>query len=209
MIVVAEGHVGPDRPDALFPEEAAQIARAVAARQAEFACGRTLARSALASLGMASVAIPAGPDRVPLWPAGFTGSIAHSRTRAAAAVARTCDAAAIGIDIESVARFHPGLDRHILTQSEAACLSRRPGPERGAARAVAFASKEAFYKCQYMLSRARLGFHDADVAIDFAAGSFTLTLLADAPPFAARDVFQGRFRLTDGMVGVAMWLPPR
>ncbi len=203
---VAEREISSDEAG-LWPEEAAAVARAVATRRAEFAAGRALARQALLRLDGPQGPILAGADRAPVWPAGFTGSIAHCRGMAAAAVARTADARAIGIDVEAVGRFHFGLDSHILTGSERAALAGLDAGDGQRARAVIFAAKEAFYKCQYTISRRRLGFHDGAVTIDSAAGIFTLTLLADAPPFATGERFVGRFRIERGLVGAALWLP--
>src|SRR5277367_2552834 len=67
-----------------------ELDRAVRARRTEFLAGRACARSALRKLadGRADDAIPIGPDRAPVWPAGIVGAITHAHGFAAAAVAR-------------------------------------------------------------------------------------------------------------------------
>src|SRR5258707_403796 len=103
-IGVAEALIG-DHEAALFPVETAQIAAAVPSRRREFATGRMLARRALRAIGGPEIALISGTDRAPRWPDGFVGSITHTASRAAAAVARLEDFAGIGIDIEIVSRI--------------------------------------------------------------------------------------------------------
>ena len=59
---------------ALFPEEQAVIARAVAKRRGEFGTGRACARAALAKLGLPPAAILPGARGAPQWPAGVAGT---------------------------------------------------------------------------------------------------------------------------------------
>src|ERR1700730_18709662 len=68
----------PGAPAELHPAEAEDVARAVPKRIAEFAAGRACARAALAEFGVREFALRAAPDRQPLWPEGFIGSIAHT-----------------------------------------------------------------------------------------------------------------------------------
>src|SRR5690349_4032467 len=58
---------------ALFPEEAAAVAKATPARLATFRAGRGCARAALKELGYADAAIPMGSSGAPIWPRGFVG----------------------------------------------------------------------------------------------------------------------------------------
>lgn len=187
----------------LWPEEAAFIEKAVAGRRAEFTAGRLLARRALATLGCADCAIPPGSRQMPVWPAGYVGSISHAGGYVAAAVARTADLGSIGIDFEDASRFRPEMERKIASADEIALnFDGRPVGERQMALAILFSAKEAFYKCQYPLSRQYLGFHDARVAIDFGERTFQLKLLADVP-LAGRD-FSGRYSVQDKTIFAAM-----
>jgi enterobactin synthetase component D len=79
------------------------IARSVPKRQAEYFAGRQAALAALREAGSTAIDLPIGPDRAPLWPAGFIGSISHSLGIAAAiALPITTGVNGIGIDIERV-----------------------------------------------------------------------------------------------------------
>jgi 4'-phosphopantetheinyl transferase EntD len=132
---------------ALFPQERAAVAGAVPQRQREFAAGRGCARAALARFGAHGVVLPVGPDRAPLWPAGFVGSISHSRRLCVAAVARNAAVASIGIDVEDETRLEPELWDWICTDGERRWLRRQPFEHRGRAACVLFSAKEATYKC--------------------------------------------------------------
>ena len=83
---------------ALWPDEAAAVARAIPKRRGEFAQGRSAARAAMGLLGHPPMAIPAGSDRAPIWPKGLVGSITHTNGLCAAALSQ--NAAALGIDAE-------------------------------------------------------------------------------------------------------------
>ncbi len=191
-------HVGP-----IWPEEAARVARAADGRRAEFAAGRSLARQALADLGAAPCALPSSPGGAPAWPAGYLGSITHSRDQAAAAVARQTDLRALGIDLESGLRFKPGMERLVLLPAEIAALPTDDGRARAAT--LRFCAKEAFYKMQYPLTGQRLGFHDAQVDLH-PDGSIRLTLLPAVAGWPAGQVFTGHSAAGDAGNVAAFWL---
>ena len=83
-----------------------EIREAVAKRQREFLVGRYCAARALAHAGyLGDGWLPLGEDRLPVWPAGWIGSISHSRfgavavatpVRAATAAATTAMRTAVG-----------------------------------------------------------------------------------------------------------------
>src|SRR5262245_27478480 len=89
-----------DGPIALHPEGQPCVERAVAKRQAEFACGRRCARRALAMLGIENFPLVPGPHRAPLWPSGVVGSITHCTDLCAAVVARAGRIQSLGLDAE-------------------------------------------------------------------------------------------------------------
>jgi 4'-phosphopantetheinyl transferase EntD len=190
----------------VWPDELAHVANAVDGRRAEFGAGRVLARRALASLGCADCPIPVGPDRMPVWPRGFTGSISHSRDRVAVGVGKMDEILAIGIDIEDAGRFRPELERRIALDHEIALyLDGRSQDARQSALAVLFSVKEAFYKCQYAISRQFLDFHDVQAGIDFARQEFEIIPLTQIPLLAGAAL-RGRFRIKGGAVAAAMVL---
>lgn len=77
------------------------LRQAPAKRRIEFLAGRRCASAALQAVGCAAVAaLPIGPRRAPLWPAGFTGSISHGGGLAIAVAAPLDAVSALGIDIQ-------------------------------------------------------------------------------------------------------------
>ena len=183
------------------------MVNAVAKRRNEYAAGRILAHRAIATLGGPDGPILTDENRAPLWPAGITGSITHSTGYAAAAAARVSDVAAIGIDVEDIARFRAGIDRHFLSEQEIARhLAGREVAQRTARAAALFSAKEAFYKCQYPLTGLRLGFHDVEVDWDGEADAFWVRR---KPAAGGGGIgFEGRVAVSDDMVATAIFLAP-
>jgi 4'-phosphopantetheinyl transferase EntD len=157
----------PGDPARLHPEEAAQVAKAVAKRAGEFAAGRLCARQALARLGVHDFPLRMGEDRRALWPDGIIGSITHTHGFYGVVAARQAQVRAIGIDAEIIGRVGRHLWPKICTAAEIAWLEALDADAQARAGALVFSAKEAFYKCQYELTRAWVGFHD--VELDFAA----------------------------------------
>jgi 4'-phosphopantetheinyl transferase EntD len=164
----------------LFPEELALVARAVAKRQHEFATGRRLARRLLATLGCPDRALLADIDRVPRWPEGIVGSISHGHGLCAVAAVRRGEIRGLGIDVEEADAVRPELWRRVLRPDEEKWLRAQPDARQIHLAAVFFSAKEAVYKAQFPLRRARLGFHDVSVELDPAASLFE----AHTPGFA-------------------------
>ncbi|MGW5158542.1 4'-phosphopantetheinyl transferase family protein [Nonomuraea wenchangensis] len=192
-VITAEAFADP--PDAaLFPEEAALVARAVEARRTEFTTGRHCARTALASLGLPPAPILSGPRGEPLWPDGVVGSITHCRGYRAAAVARTSDVLSIGMDAEPREPLPPGvLDAIALPQERTWAESAQ---ERGR---LLFTMKESVFKAWYPLTRRSLGFDEAEIIVG-DTGTFTAKLLVPGPV----GEFTGRWVVSDGFVASAI-----
>lgn len=166
----------------LFPEERASVARAVEKRRREFATARGCAREALGRLGFAAVPIASGPQGEPCWPAGVVGSITHCDGYRACAVARSERIVTIGIDAEPHAALPEGLLESIARPEELRALNRL----RDTALEVywdrlLFSAKESVYKAWFPLTRKRLGFEDAVLAIDACSNTFTARMLVAAP----------------------------
>lgn len=199
----------PDLAEPLHPEEEPAVARAIEKRRVEFALGRTAARKALAALGMPQVALPANPDRSVAWPEAVWGSITHAERICAAVACRRSDHAGIGIDAEVSGRVQQNLWSHIATDREIAWFDQAGDALEAARRAtLLFSAKEAFYKAQFCVSRAWVGFHDAEMRLD-ASGGFEVELLVDvAESFARGQRFVGRYALTERHVLTGMTLDP-
>lgn len=172
---VALGLPGAD--PAVWPGE--ETAAMVPARAAEFRAGRAAARAALAALGRPPVALPMGPDRAPVWPAGVTGSISHCAGLVLAVAGLSRDWAGLGLDAEPDLPLDPGLAETLLAKGEAApdLLS-------------AFVAKEAAYKAQYALSRQLFDFHTLRLTWEGAA--FAARFARAVPPFAEGQALRGR-----------------
>jgi 4'-phosphopantetheinyl transferase EntD len=209
--VVTELVTTADALSPLFPAEEVAVARAVPKRRWEFSAGRHGARQALGALGVAPGPLPSGPDRVPIWPEGVVGSISHADDCCVVAVARKGPVRAIGIDVELADPLARVLWEPVCGPAEVARLRRVDEAQRGVRAKLFFSAKECFYKCQYTFSRTFLDFHDAEVDTDSyvaASGRFRVRFLrAAGEAFAAGDILEGRYLLTDGHVLTAMALP--
>jgi 4'-phosphopantetheinyl transferase EntD len=187
----------PGDPNLLYPAERPYLGRAVLQRAQEFAGGRLCARRALAALGIEEFPVHRGEDRAPLWPAGIVGSIAHTAGFCVAVAARTLHLKSVGIDCEIIGRVKPDLWRRICTAAEMSWLASLEESERGLASTLIFSAKEAFYKCQYPLTREFLSFEDAHVIVagwDGAGGRFEVHATRDIALRGLVDLpLRGRF----------------
>jgi 4'-phosphopantetheinyl transferase EntD len=150
----------PGNPALLDPDEALSVARAVPKRVREFAAGRLCARSALARFGIASFAVRVASDRQPLWPAGLVGSITHTQGFCAAVIGEHARFVGLGLDTENADAVSPNLWPSICVAEELAWIAALPAEEQTRAATLVFATKEAFYKCQYPSTGEWLSFSD-------------------------------------------------
>jgi 4'-phosphopantetheinyl transferase EntD len=126
----------------------------------------------LAELGIHDFSLLAGEKRQPLWPDGIVGSITHTTGFAAAVLARRGPIEALGIDCEIIDSVGADLWERICTPAEQARLAQLPEAQARQLAALIFAAKEAFYKCQFPVSREWVGFED--VMIEPSAGRFRI-----------------------------------
>jgi phosphopantetheine--protein transferase-like protein len=148
----------------LYPEEAELCGRFAPKRLRDFAMGRLAARQILAGMGIEYFPLLKRDDETPIWPRGMTGSITHTEGLCVVVVARA-PIAALGVDAEIVSHVTAELWPQIFTQREAAILHRLPARQRARHAAAIFSAKEAFYKCQYVLTKEWLEFEDIEVAM--------------------------------------------
>jgi 4'-phosphopantetheinyl transferase EntD len=185
----------------LYPEESSAIENAVPKRRAEFAHGRHLARAALAALGAAPVAVQVGPDREPLWPGGFVGSITHTEGLVAAVVARTTHLGAVGIDAEAATALPTETRPLILLPSEYSADE--------ITETLIFSAKESIYKAVFPLARLWIDFQEVEVSLDADPGTFTAVYTGpDERVSALVDLLAGRFLRNDDFVVTACYLGP-
>lgn len=198
----------PGDPSLLWPAEAQTLRKAVAKRTQEFAAGRLCARKLLAEFGIHEFPLQVGDARQPLWPDALVGSITHTAGFCAAVVAEKSRFAAIGLDSEVAASVKPELWPSICTPEEILRLHSLPEASRLGAATLIFSAKEAFYKCQYPLTRERLRFHDAQVeplAWGAAGGSFTIQP-TKCIAFAEHAALHGRYLVHEEFVTAAVSL---
>lgn len=196
-----------DIPDeAIFPGEEDLVAKAVQKRRREFITARRCAREALATLGHAPAPIRSGPAREPQWPVGMVGSITHTTSFRAAAVAPRRLVASIGIDAELNEPLPDGVEHVITVPGEPEMLAAlaRAFPATHWGR-VLFSAKESIYKAWYPLTGRWLGFEEACLTID-PAGMFTARLLVDGERMDGESPLtelRGRFLVARGLVATA------
>lgn len=199
---------GPDAPfdpawfDLLRIERPPAVARSVPKRQAEFLFGRLAAARALAHKGAAERGVGVGAQREPLWPAGWCGSLSHTRRFAMAVVGRDSAWRGLGVDVEQVvdAAQAEAIEHGVLNPGERQRLRLTGGalPE-AQVQTLVFSAKECFYKAAYAQVGQRFGFDAADVEwIDTARQRLGLKVnLPLGGAFAPGDRFEIGFGAVD------------
>lgn len=161
---------------ALTAVERQSIAGATEKRCQDFATGRWCARQALQQLGIEPAAIPVGPHREPIWPAGVAGSISHTQGYYCAAA--STDRRSLGIDAENI---HNDVDLNtissIFTPQEYTWVQSASPEAFKNLFYITFSAKESFYKCMFPLVGQYIDFRDAAVEIDFINYRYEITLL--------------------------------
>lgn len=203
-VFVATAEAFDDRSRAkLFPAEEAVISQVVERRRREFTTVRHCARQALADLGYAPVSILPGAQREPQWPAGVVGSMTHCDGYRAAALARDCDAAALGIDAEPHLPLPDGLLASIARPEEGPRLSELQAqyPHVHWDR-LTFSAKESVFKAWFPLARRWLGFEDATLTFDPEAQVFDVELHKSGLVVAGRPLMRlaGRWIVQDSLI---------
>jgi len=198
-----------DAPQDICDGERPCIERAVEKRRREFSAGRCCARQALRQLGCTDAPIVRDEHGAPLWPQGVAGSITHTVTYAAAAVAESARMRGVGIDMETVSRVSSVIAGKILTRAEQAYLQCRPDPqERQRLLALIFSAKEAAYKCLHPLVQRRIGFEDARIEECGPSRSVMRIHLSERVQEVLPEVrcLPGRYCYFNDTVCTAVWL---
>ncbi len=208
-VVVAESREVGD-PSLLMPEEAEYLGRAVFKRVQEFAAGRCCGRRALAEFGIHGYALRVAEDRLPVWPPGIVGSISHTSGWCAAAIAERRHILSLGLDCEGVAAVPVDLWSTICLPRELEWIHSLALTDRAAAASVIFSAKEAFYKCQYPITREWLDFHDVliePLAWDGKQAGFSVnTVRRIALDGYARLPLAGKYLVQEQFVAAAVSL---
>ena len=151
-------------------------------REQEHSLGRYCAKKALNVIGIQSDTIQSSSHGLPIWPDGVVGSISHSKGMCLAAVAKSKDFQAIGIDIEQFNRMKERSIERIVHIEEKADIGNDPKKAT-----LLFSIKEAFYKAQFPIYETPLNFKDLAFRYDFSAQKAQLIWLADKSPISKSD----------------------
>ena len=133
---------------------------AVDTRRNEFHAGRALARKALAEIGFEPGPLPAGNNRMPIWPPDVVGSISHSKRFVGVAVSVSDTIHSLGLDIELRYSVEPSLYPSILLPQEQEELETRAIDPT-----VYFSCKEALFKAVFPIHKEYFDFVDVELAI--------------------------------------------
>lgn len=188
----------------LWAEERIAMARAVPSRLAEFTAGRAAARAAMQALGLPELAIPMGPDRAPVWPAGVVGSMSHTGGICVALVGRTDQVSAIGVDLELNEPLEPDLWAEVCSADERTYLNGLP--DGGRVARLIFSAKECSYKCIYPHVRTILGFDAMTILPDAGEGVFAAKPMRQLGPFGPDTVLRGGYAVIGGLIATVMVL---
>lgn len=149
----------------LLDTERESVALAGQKRQRDFAAGRICSRLGLTALGLDGMPLLVGQDRVPSWPSEVVGSISHTDGYCVSVVALKRDFAAIGVDAERMGHLEPSLWPTVMGEDELDWVSSLAEHERSNMATLIFSAKEAFYKCQYTITKTWLDFADLIVEV--------------------------------------------
>ncbi|HEX3772406.1 MAG TPA: 4'-phosphopantetheinyl transferase superfamily protein [Polyangiaceae bacterium] len=197
----------------LLPEEWAFIQGAVPKRRAEFGTARVCARRGFAALGIPPAPIVPVEQGMPTWPRGVAGSISHASPQArananandqhaggaycAVVLYRSPPVRSVGLDVEIVQELEPGVLDLILTSNERAWLRAQGATLEASLPLVFFSAKEAYYKCQFPISRTFLDF--VDVELEIFADALRFVAHARRPGLPREVVrLEGRYAFETG-----------
>jgi 4'-phosphopantetheinyl transferase EntD len=185
----------------LSPEEETRAVDWHPHRIKEYSAGRTAAGNAMAQLGVNPIPRLPVEGRLPQWPAGITGSITHSGEYALTAVASLSDYSGVGLDLEKITGFPEKVFRRISLPEEKEWVYGLGSDSIPWASAFLFSAKESFYKAQYPLTHARLGFHDVLITPGAEEGTFLAEYKIEIPAgYPGISSFTGKYLILDDYI---------
>lgn len=204
---VSFGEASPSSVEQLSPLHTAEIPagyqRWVEKRQREFRAGRHHARLALRAAGVDVPLVRRGDDGLPLFPAGYHGSITHTGRESTFAAAAVCDERYyVGLDSENHKQLEQSMVDAVLLPHEQRRYYEVTSRDSHAPEALGlfalwvFSMKEAYYKCVYPRCAARFGFLDVDVHVHPTAKRFLVSLRTQSYPDVPSQL-AGRFETDD------------
>ena len=189
----------------VFASEAAEMARAVPKRRAEFFAGRAAAHQAMRALGHLPTPVAMGKDRAPVWPDGLSGSISHCAGACVALMAEASRYRALAVDIEPDADLPVEVIGVVCLPSERAWLAELPVLDRGRMARLIFSAKETVYKLQYPITGKMLDFSDVEIVVNVDDERFDARFTAPYAPDFADALLAGWFGREGGKVFSVMF----
>ena len=149
-------------PGIALPED---LSAAVPSRQAAYLAGRLCAGDALAHAGSAERHVARDRTGMPLWPAGYCGSITHTGTLAGAVVASGKSCRGVGLDFEDIGNPDVAAEiaELVLTDRDRRTIADNPALDAATATLLVFSLKESLYKAISPFLEADTGFEDAEI----------------------------------------------
>lgn len=187
----------------LTPAESTSAARMSPGRLQEFTAGRGHAKSALEQLGLHSPEVAVRPDRAPLWPRGYVGSISHSGDLVLAVAARSTALRAIGVDLEPAVPLDSELLQRVCRPEELARLAMSGEPSLRAK--LIFSAKESVYKCIAPHTRSFLEFDEVEILFETGEQRFVARGHGRAGALLAPSTLAGAFIQAGGYWVTAAW----
>jgi 4'-phosphopantetheinyl transferase EntD len=134
------------------------------------------------------------------------GSITHTTTICAVAVAPKTAAHALGIDLEEAAPLPSDVGEVIFDDVERAHFATLDANLRAVAERVAFSAKEALYKALYPSTGLFIDFREVRLFIH-RESRFTALLRRPAPPFMRGTRFSGKYEIGATHLATSLVLP--
>jgi enterobactin synthetase component D / holo-[acyl-carrier protein] synthase len=187
---------------------------AVPKRRTQFRGGRYCAIKAMEALrGSWEVQhVGRSANGVPLWPDGVVGSITHTDDFASAAVARTGDAMAVGIDTERIMSESQARSVGcIIAWPDEVSHVRTAGFSRLEALTLVFSAKESIFKCLYPIVSSYFDFCDVRItAVDGRHHTFAAHLVRTlSEHFVTGTILEGGFDIEAPWIHTGLALQPR
>lgn len=160
-----------------------------ALRKKEFLLGRWLLRQMEPTLAP----LLSGEKGLPLWQAGFTGSLSHKEGRVIACIEKSERFRSLAIDLEFIEGFPVHVSSSIAKENEWEAFE---SCSKEFSHALLFSAKESLFKLCYPLCLKYFGFHDAEfLSFDKETGTFEIRLLKGlSQSLKLGDIFKGYFR---------------
>lgn len=184
---VLVGRARGPRPEGGFADELALVAGSSVARHDELVDGRWCAHRAMERIGVTAEPVLRTEAGAPVWPPGLRGSISHCASYAVAAVTRSPEVRALGVDVELAQPLTDEVLGVVLTSRERTTPAPGPGGE-----VVRFSAKESVYKAWSSAGGGWLDFADVEVALG-ADGTFAANVLD-------RERVEGAWVTIEGLV---------